>query len=109
MNDCIDIEPLKEQAELLKVLAHPVRLCIVLKLLHSTSLDVTSLQCCLGIPQSTLSQHLSMLRLHRVVTGDHEGTRVMYSVSNNTVKEIVKQLDIPDEVRKQIRKEGIPL
>lgn len=44
-------------AELLKALAHPVRLCIV-KGLMDKKCNVTHMQDCLELPQSTISQHI---------------------------------------------------
>ncbi|MDZ5017191.1 transcriptional regulator, partial [Clostridium perfringens] len=42
-------------AEFLKVLAHPVRLCIVKNLLEKGCCNVTNMHSCLGMPQSTIS------------------------------------------------------
>ena len=52
----------EENVELLKVMAHPVRLQIVSELAKSKTLNVTQLTDILDIPQSTVSQHLSKMR-----------------------------------------------
>ena len=57
-----DEEKFNENAEILKVLAHPVRLCIVQGLLNCNGCNVSKIQNCLNIPQSTISQHLAKLR-----------------------------------------------
>jgi len=50
-----------QKSELLKALAHPIRLCIAKGLIEKES-NVTSIQECLGLPQSTISQHLFNLK-----------------------------------------------
>jgi ArsR family transcriptional regulator len=57
-----DFNKYNEQAEILKVLAHPIRICIVKGLLEKGECNVSFMQDCLEIPQSTLSQHLQKLR-----------------------------------------------
>ena len=54
----IERETYQEPAELLKAIAHPVRLCIVRGLWQGGGCNVSHMQDCLGIPQSTISQHL---------------------------------------------------
>ena len=58
----IDKKVLEEKAMILKVLSHPIRLCIIKGLLDKGSNNVSFMQECLDIPQSTLSQHLSKLK-----------------------------------------------
>jgi len=47
-----------QKSELLKALAHPARLCIVKGLIEKES-NVTNIQECLDLPQSTISQQES--------------------------------------------------
>jgi len=81
---------LTEKAELLKVLAHPVRLCILNCLLTETC-NVTGLVTQMEIPQSTVSQHLSKLRSAGIIKGHRNGLEVKYQVID---KEIIEVLDI---------------
>jgi DNA-binding transcriptional ArsR family regulator len=53
----------ERKAELLKILGHPVRLCIVNGLI-TKECNVTGIQDCLKLPQSTISQHLGILKAH---------------------------------------------
>ena len=53
-----NIDNYTEAAEILKVLAHPVRLCMVNGLLEKGECNVSFMQSCLKTPQSTVSQHL---------------------------------------------------
>lgn len=52
----------EEDVDVLKVMAHPVRLQIVNGLMHHKMCKVTQLTEILSLPQSTVSQHLSKLR-----------------------------------------------
>jgi DNA-binding transcriptional ArsR family regulator len=67
----------KELADLLSVLSHPHRIRIIEELRHSER-DVNSLQEALGISHSGVSQHLMLLRSHRLVSERREGRRVFY-------------------------------
>ncbi len=68
-----------ELAALLGVLAHPNRIRIV-EALRDGEHCVNSLQDELGISHSGVSQHLSLLRAHRLVRERREGRKVMYSL-----------------------------
>ncbi|MDD2234626.1 MAG: metalloregulator ArsR/SmtB family transcription factor [Desulfitobacteriaceae bacterium] len=82
----------QEKAELLKVLAHPVRLCIVRGLSTNEERNVSNIQNCLGMPQSTISQHLAKLRSAGVIEGRRSGLEVFYHVINEDAKKIVQVL-----------------
>lgn len=75
-----------ETAELLKALAHPVRLCIVRGLLEKGRCNVTYMQGCLDLPQSTVSQHLQKLRGAGIVEADRKGLEINYAVKDERVK-----------------------
>ncbi|MBE5965797.1 MAG: winged helix-turn-helix transcriptional regulator [Lachnospiraceae bacterium] len=81
-----------ELAEMLKVLAHPVRLCIVKGLLENGGCNVSYMQSCLGAPQSTVSQHLQKLRTAGIIEGERNGTVICYRVCNDKAAEIIKVL-----------------
>jgi len=67
----------RELAGLLSVLSHPHRIHIVEEL-RDAERDVNSLQAALGISHSGVSQHLMVLRSHRLVAERREGRRVFY-------------------------------
>lgn len=67
----------KEMAEFLGVLSHPHRVRIIQEL-RNGELDVNSLQVILEISHSRVSQHLSVMRAHRIVVERREGRRVFY-------------------------------
>lgn len=87
-----DMRDLENKAELLKAIAHPIRLCIVRGLMQQEGRNVTNIQTCLEMPQSTVSQHLAKLKAAGIVEGRRSGTEVNYYVVNKEVRDIVKNL-----------------
>jgi ArsR family transcriptional regulator len=81
----------EEKAELLKALGHPVRLCIVTNLLDRAC-SVGHMQDCLGLPQSTVSQHLATLRARGIIRGERQGAEVVYRVVSRAAADIVRAL-----------------
>ena len=81
----------KKESDLLKALAHPVRLKMVEGLLGKEC-NVNKMVEALKLPQSTVSQHLGILRLNGVVTIRKEGVKTCYRVLDEKVKEIIKVL-----------------
>ncbi|MDD4320322.1 MAG: metalloregulator ArsR/SmtB family transcription factor [Acidaminococcaceae bacterium] len=87
-----DVKKLSETAELLKVLAHPVRLCIVKGLLENGGCNVTHMQNCLNAPQSTVSQHLQKLKNAGIIEGTRDGLMVNYKICNPRVSRLLAVL-----------------
>lgn len=81
---------LEERAEILKVLAHPVRLCIAKGLIDKGSCNVSHMQSCLELPQSTVSQHIQKLKAAGIIVGERKGLEITYSVVNEEYIEIIK-------------------
>lgn len=67
----------KELAALFAVLGHPHRIRIIEEL-RDDECDVKSLQDTLGISHSGVSQHLMVLRAHRIVCERRQGRHVFY-------------------------------
>ncbi|WP_032122270.1 ArsR/SmtB family transcription factor [Clostridium amazonitimonense] len=82
----------QDTAELLKVMAHPVRLCILRGLIKSGECNVTSMQDCLEIPQSTISQHLQKLKSAGLVEGERRGLEIIYKIKDPRVKLLIEIL-----------------
>ena len=80
-----------QKSELLKALAHPTRLCIVKGLIEKKS-NVTNVQECLDLPQSTVSQHLSQLKAAGIIKGERNGLEIFYQVINEDIRKIIKIL-----------------
>ena len=77
-----------DEAEVLKVLGHPVRLKIVAGLC-TKECNVKHIWECLGLPQATVSQHLALLKNKGIISGAREGVEVHYSVVHPLAKKIV--------------------
>lgn len=87
-----DFEQFNSKAELLKVIAHPVRLCIVKGLLEQGECNVSRMQNCLEMPQSTISQHLGKLRDARIIKARREGVEVYYQLVDEEIKKIIQAI-----------------
>ena len=79
-------------SDLLKALANPIRLHIIVGLLKSEC-NVTEIQRELNVPQSTVSQHLRILRDKRIIEGRRRGTEVCYKIVDEEVVKLVKLLE----------------
>ncbi|PKN11985.1 MAG: ArsR family transcriptional regulator [Deltaproteobacteria bacterium HGW-Deltaproteobacteria-4] len=88
---------LERQAEILKVLGHPIRLKIVAGLL-SQSCNVKKIWECLELPQATVSQHLSLLKSKQIIAGRRDGTEVFYSVISSEAKDIIAAIFAPQNL-----------
>lgn len=78
-----------ENSEILKALSHPVRLCIVQGLLKSKGCNVSNIQSCIGVPQSTISQHLATLRNSGIIVGERNGLEIIYRVIHPKVPKLI--------------------
>lgn len=78
-----------QTADTLKAIAHPVRLCILKGLLEKGSCNVTYMQECLELPQSTVSQHLQKLRSLGIVETERHGLEMIYSVKDDKIKQLI--------------------
>lgn len=76
-------------SESLKIIGHPVRLKILSGILKDEC-NVAQIQNKLGLPQSTISQHLSSLRNKGIIKGRREGTKRCYKVIDEMVIKILK-------------------
>ncbi|MBN2781002.1 MAG: winged helix-turn-helix transcriptional regulator [Candidatus Marinimicrobia bacterium] len=75
-------ESLELKAEILKAIAHPVRLCILQGLVREGPSNVGKMQTCLDIPQATVSQHLAKMKAVGIIKGKRKGTQVVYKLTS---------------------------
>lgn len=76
-------------SEILKAVAHPVRLQII-EQLRDGPMCVGLLSKKLDVPQSVISQQLGLMKDKQVLQCHREGTKVFYSIKNPNV---IKLLD----------------
>ena len=84
----IDHAKLEHAAEVLKTVAHPVRLRIV-ELLEAGEKSVNELKELLGVTQPLTSQHLTHMRMRGVLGSRREGALVYYSIANPDVVKVI--------------------
>ncbi len=88
-SDPEDFRRLQRAAEILKSVAHPVRLQII-ELLRGGERTVTELYQALGLPQSTMSQQLGLMRSRGVLAARREGNQVFYSIGRPQILEMIR-------------------
>ncbi len=88
MSDRRDIEAEEEvyriQADFCKGLAHPKRLLII-GTLRGGEKSVNELAEATGIPQTNLSQHLTILRQLGIVSKRRDGLNIYYSITDERI------------------------
>jgi len=87
-----ELEKIRQKAALLKALSNPIRLCIARELLYRGECNVSSMQRCLELSQTTVSQHLGRLRDLGIIKGERKGVEVFYRLVNREAAQIVKIL-----------------
>ena len=82
--------PLYEvKAGLFKGLAHPLRIRLLELLADGDEHSVADLQNGTGLEASHLSQHLAVLRRHRLVTSERRASHVYYRITQPEVAELL--------------------
>lgn len=93
----MDQEFFCSHSELCKTLANDKRQ-MILAALRNGELSVSELSLVTGIPQATLSQHLSRMRAYDVVRMRREGAFNFYSISN---PKLIQAFDLITEVMEE--------
>ncbi|MBN2038662.1 MAG: winged helix-turn-helix transcriptional regulator [Spirochaetes bacterium] len=82
----------EKDSDILKALGHPIRLRMVCGLLVNNDCNVNKMVDELELPQSTVSQHLGILRNKGIIKPVKDGVRTCYQVIDKRVIKIVKLL-----------------
>lgn len=77
------------EEDIFKVIANQKRLEII-QLLKGREMSVSEMVEMLGIRQANLSQHLALLRQHRIVTARKQGQSVFYHLTDHKIAEATK-------------------
>lgn len=77
-----------KMAEALKALGHPVRLRIVQELKSLESCCCADMCECFSQSQSTISQHLSVLKDAGIVNFERNGNKSCFTLNHDALKEI---------------------
>lgn len=78
-------------AELLKALANRHRLLIVCQLIEGER-SVGDLAAFLGIRDSTVSQHLALMRKDGIVSARRDGQTIWYSIASPAARQVIETL-----------------
>ncbi len=82
-------DQLEKAANMLKAIAHPMRIAIINFLDEGKKLTVTEIHELLNIEQSTTSHHLGILKDKGVLTSQREGKNTYYYLKNDNLSSIV--------------------
>jgi len=93
-----NIKRFDEYADVLKAMGHPARLCILNGILRTGGCNVTHIQECIELPQSTISQHIQKLRSAGIIEGTRSGTEITYTLKNRKVLDIINILYPQEEL-----------
>ncbi len=86
-------ETLEKAANMLKAMAHPVRILIIDLLENGKKLTVTEIHKQLGIEQSVASHHLVILKDKGILTSKREGKNIFYFLRNKALKSILERVE----------------
>ncbi|NTW71315.1 MAG: winged helix-turn-helix transcriptional regulator [Eubacteriaceae bacterium] len=83
---------MKDISELLKVMSNENRLLIVCHLLQ-LPMTVSQLhEKVSNLTQSALSQHLSILKAHKILDSQKNGLSITYSIQDERIRNVIKVL-----------------
>lgn len=85
----IDDEKLEISSEVLRALAHPLRMRILGFIDRHGSINVNKIYNTLQLEQSITSQHLRILRLAGLVDTERDGKYVLYNVAYDRLGEAI--------------------
>lgn len=87
-------------ADVLRALAHPTRVDVI-RLVSDREMSVNELVAAIGASQSSLSQHLAVLRGANLVHTRREAQTIRYSIASN---DIIDFIDLVDKLANSDRK-----
>ena len=86
----LSAEQFEQAANMLKAIAHPMRLAIVQYLDQGKKLTVTEIHNLLNIEQSTTSHHLGILKDKGVLASKREGKNTYYYLKHENLSKIIE-------------------
>ena len=85
----LNVEQLEKAVNMLKAIAHPMRISIISLLEDGRRMTVTEIHEKLEIEQSTTSHHLGILKDKGVLSSKREGKNTLYSLKNENLGKIL--------------------
>lgn len=84
---------IQQSVGVLKALAHPVRLQLLIEVLNKKRICVSELQNILGIEQAIVSQQLKILKSQGVLESEKQGKQCFYVVKKQGLEKIIRCLE----------------
>lgn len=84
---------IQQSVDILKALAHPVRLQLLMEVIEKKRICVTELQQILGIEQAIVSQQLTILRRQGVLESEKQGKQCYYIAKKQGLEKIIRCLE----------------
>ncbi|MCO6479356.1 MAG: winged helix-turn-helix transcriptional regulator [Phaeodactylibacter sp.] len=91
-----ELERLEQYSEVLRAIAHPIRLAIIILLKGGDPMSVTDIHEQLQIEQAAASHHLKILRFSGIVQARRDGRFIYYLISDETYPQILELLKTAD-------------
>lgn len=89
----IELRKLENASEMLKAIAHPMRIAIVDMLSDEKTLTVTEIHEALNIEQAVASHHLSILKNKGVLISVRNGKNSHYKLKHPRLSQIIACID----------------
>ena len=89
----LELEKLEIAANMLKAIAHPMRIAILKLLEGGKKLTVSEIHELLGIEQSTTSHHLGILKDKGVLCSRRDGKNTYYYLKSDILSQLVDCLN----------------
>ena|ERR1039458_2301697 len=88
-SETFTVQQLEEMTELLRAIAHPLRIMIIDLLKDGKQLTVTQIQKELHIEQAVASHHLIILKNKDVLDAHRSGKTILYYLMNEHISQVV--------------------
>lgn len=95
----VNLEKINSATQLLKGVAHPIRLSIMEVLKPVDQMCVTDIHEKIGVEQAVVSQHLKILKDRNILGSTKEGKHSFYFIKNENFKQLldlIGRCNVPD-------------
>ncbi|HNX06850.1 MAG TPA: metalloregulator ArsR/SmtB family transcription factor [Bacteroidales bacterium] len=90
----LDLELLEEAANRIKIIAHPIRLAILIMIASKKEMTVTEIYETLSLQQAAVSNHLKMMKIHDLLHSRRDGKNTYYFLNIQSMKDLYGLLSL---------------
>ncbi len=90
----LDFNKIQAQIDKIKIITHPIRYAIILMLIKNKEMTVTDIQNKLSMQQSTISNHLKLMKDYSLLITKRNGKNIYYTVNSKKVKKLLENMRI---------------